>query len=376
MKSQQFKFLCIALIALCLKSNAQQQPENRLQPLLTAFASQLQSDLERDRTGGSISFAVVQGDSMLHSGAFGFADVAAKRVADSASSYRIGSITKSFTAFLMMQLAEEGTIRLEDPIEQHLPEISQLKRYSNSNQITFRQLASHTGGIAREPRWLRATSGPIEEWEEKVLRSIPRTSLKAHPGVKFGYSNIGYAILGLALSRAAGRPYIELIQERIFNPLGMTSSFFTVTDDRASNLAHGMQSHSRNRKNKRALKGQKGRGYKVPNGGIYATPHDMAKFLSGLMGHTDLLNHDNLQLMRTSHAPEGYHGLGLFLFKDDEISVVCHDGVVAGYNCVFVIETTSGLGLVLMRSYNRGSTNLYDASFGLIRKMKKSIAAG
>ena len=150
------------------------------------------------------------GDEIIWSKAYGTSNIDNKIMADSITIYRTGSISKSFTAFLMMQLVQEGTIELDEQIEKYLPEISELNGYSASTKITFLQLASHTSGLIREPYLENAASGPIEEWESKVLQSIPKTSFQSKLGEKFSYSNIGFGILGLTLSRAAEKSSYKL----------------------------------------------------------------------------------------------------------------------------------------------------------------------
>jgi CubicO group peptidase (beta-lactamase class C family) len=130
----------------------------------------------------------------------------------------------------MMLLVQDGTIGLDESVAKYLPEIKQLKwkEGSDSREITFRELASHTGGLAREPGLWNAAAGPIGEWENKVLRSIPTTDVTFPPGTKFSYSNIGYGILGPALSRAAHEPFMQMVENGIFKPLHMTSSFYII----------------------------------------------------------------------------------------------------------------------------------------------------
>lgn len=351
-------------------SSAQIVEGNSLQTIIHEFADRIEKDLEEDNVKGSISVTIVKRDSIIWSGAFGPADIKKNIDADSATIYRTGSISKSFTAFLMMQMVQEGAIEINEDIEKYLPEISGLKGYSDSTKITFLQLASHTSGLIREPNLENAAEGPIEEWESKVLESIPKTSFQSKPGEKFNYSNIGYGILGLAISRAAQKSFIELVAEKIFKPLNMTNSFFIVPESRLADLAKGMDISSIGEKNSQSQKEHKGRGYKVPNGGIYSTPNDLAKFIAGNMGHLEILSIDNLIIMQSKHTPEGNYGLGYFLYEDSTISTVGHGGGVAGYTCNLIFEKESQYGVILMRNYNRGNTNLNAASLELIRKLK------
>lgn len=351
-------------------SKAQLREGNDLQTIIDEFKNRIENDIKDDNVKGSISVAITKGNQIIWSGAFGAADFNNNIAADSTTIYRTGSISKSFTAFLMMQLVEDGTIQLNDPIALYLPEIENLIGYSNATRITFQQLASHTSGLIREPELKNAASGPIGHWETKILQSIPKTSFKFEPGEQFSYSNIGYGILGLAISRAANKSFIELVKDRIFIPLHMTNSFFVVPEGRMADLAKGMNFSSHGSINPDSELEHKGRGYKVPNGGIYSTPNDLAKFIASNLGYMPILGKGNLATMHSKQTPEGNYGLGFFLYQDNVISTVGHGGGVVGYTCHLLFERESQYGVILMRNYNRGKTKLNAASLDLIRKLK------
>ena len=174
-----------------------------LATILDQLETELKADLMKDSVGGGISVAIVKGDKIIWSKAFGYADSENQVLADTTTIYRAGSISKSFTAFLMMQLVDDAVISLDDPIEKYLPEIKQLKGYSPTTRITFLELASHTSGLSREPQLKDANAGAIADWERKVLASIPSSQFESVHGTKYSYSNIGFGILGLALSRSS-----------------------------------------------------------------------------------------------------------------------------------------------------------------------------
>jgi len=209
----------------------------------------------------------------------------------------------------------------------------------------------------------KADSGPIEEWENKVLLSIPKTSFESKPGERFSYSNIGYGILGVALSRAAQKPFIAMIEEKIFKPLHMENSFFVVPEHKLKNLAQGIGGGPfgeaaldvEGPKNE-----HRGRGYKVPNGGIYSTPTDLGIFLMCNMGYMNILEKKHLDLMHTKHTPEpSFHGygLGFELYQDPAITITGHSGGVWGYTSYFGFEKSYQHGVIIMRNYNWGTTN-------------------
>jgi CubicO group peptidase (beta-lactamase class C family) len=287
--------------------------------------------------------------------------------------YRAGSISKSFTAFLMMQLAEEGLIKLTDPIELYFPEIRNLKGYSDSTKITFLQLATHTSGLTREPELDGADSGSIENWENKIIESIPKTYFENRLGEEFSYSNIGYGILGLSLSRAAKRPFAELVNEKIFVPLKMDNSYFQIPADKTTRLAKGMDGGPFGEIDMETPKIEHdGRGYKVPNGGIYSTPNDLGKFMMANMGYRALLKPESLDLMQTEKAYDGEkYGLGFFITEVRGMTIIEHSGSISGYTAQLAFERNSKYGVVIMRNYNWGTTDLSLRSHILLRDLDK-----
>jgi CubicO group peptidase (beta-lactamase class C family) len=340
--------------------------------IISQFGNQINTDLQNDHLHGSISVAIVKKDQVIWSGAFGYAKIEKDIPADTNNIYRIGSITKAFTAVLLMQLVEQGKIKLDDPVANYLPEVKNLIGYDNAHIITFRQLASHTSGLNREPDMKGADAGPLDQWEQKVLTCITKTSFRSKPAEQFWYSNIGYAILGLSLSRITGVPYMQMVQQQIFTPLNMYNTFFSLPDNKLGQLAEG-NSNGGNKNNAEQPKLElKGRGYKVPNGGIYSTPRDLAKFAMALTGNSKLLNaQSRKQMQEVPPGGDGY-GLGLLLYKNQNLDLIGHDGSVPGYVAEMAIDELSGYAVILMRNYNIGSTNLTDFAHLILKGLKQA----
>jgi CubicO group peptidase (beta-lactamase class C family) len=255
----------------------------------------------------------------------------------------------------------------------HLPEFARLGGgLPEAQAITLRQLASHTGGLIREPELEGAASGPIAGWEEKVLASIPATRLGSKPGTEYSYSNIGYGILGLALARAAKEPFPELVRRLVFEPAGMTSSTFVIAAPLAARLAAGYASADGGKVDAAwPAKEHAGRGYKVPNGGVYSTVADLGRFLaliSGALGDEILTASSRAELLRqqTPAGGEAY-GLGFSLGTDARCrTFASHGGAVAGYHAHAVVELGSRMGVVLLRNHDSGRTNLEGAADRLL----------
>ena len=143
-----FSFICTSVVpcqyCLCQESSKDSS-------IIAEFCNRLNRDIKKDAVHGSISVAIVKNDKVIWAGAFGYTTRDKDIAADTNTIYRIGSITKTFTATVLMQLVEEGKVKLDDPVEKYVPEIKSLQGYSDNTIITLRQLASHTSGLKREP---------------------------------------------------------------------------------------------------------------------------------------------------------------------------------------------------------------------------------
>jgi len=367
--------LAVALLVAGVQSEVEAQSD--WDENIEAFSAGLARDVDEDGIG-SITAAVFVGDEAVWSRGFGVANRNTDQRAGPRNIYRTGSISKSFTAVLMMLLVQDGVLALDDPVSGVLPEAAELAdARPGQAALTFRHLASHTGGLIREPELPGAASGPIGAWESKILQSIPATRYQTATGEAYSYSNIGYGILGLALSRAAGRPFMELVEERIFAPLGMSSSTFVVGSALQTRLAAGYVNRDGEIDARPPAREHAGRGYKVPNGGVYSTVGDLARFAAGVSGALRLLDDETRAAMLSIQTPEsdtqGY-GLGFSLRRDaDGTWWASHGGSVAGYNAHLLFQPDSQLGVVLLRNYNGGATSLGGAALDLARKLHAGL---
>lgn len=350
------------------------QPNAKTAPFINQFANQLKTDVEKDGFRGSISAAVVKNGKVVWARAFGQADRENSIPADTNTIYRIGSITKTFTSTLLMLLVEDKKIKLDDLIETYVPEVKNIKGYTDKTRFTVRQLASHTAGLNREPDGEIIAAGPVSEWESTLLTTIPKVSFNNKPGEEFLYSNVGYAILGLALERAAGLPYTQMVQQRILTPLHMNQTFFELTDDRRPKLAEGLDNNNDMSRvsRQRPLQEQKGIGFRVPDGSLYSTPLDLAKFALSLIGKPALLTPKSRRQMQDVPSGGKNYGLGLMIVNSNVIDAIAHNGSVPGYTSQMAIEQGSGYAVILMRNYNKGATDLDRVALTLLKQLKQA----
>jgi CubicO group peptidase (beta-lactamase class C family) len=312
---------------------------------------------------GSLTVGVVSGDKLVWTKSYGNAESEVSPAANQDTVYRIGSITKMFTATMLEQLVEAGKVELTDPVEKYFPDVNRVpKRYKDAPPITLLQLATHTSGLSREPDHTSTyVTGEPEGWKETLIAALPHVRYESKPGKRFSYSNIGYAVLGAALEQAAGQPYLEYLPQHIFMPLGMTHTSLVLTPEIRSHLAKGYQKTNLIGSPSSAESDQEnrtGRGYKVPNGAIYTTVGDVAKFASFLMGKgpadvlapSRLLHYQDQYVVRTDAPGIDGYGLGIMFVREGRYIAAGHGGAVSGFSVALYMNRAAGIAVVVLSS--------------------------
>jgi CubicO group peptidase (beta-lactamase class C family) len=339
--------------------NCQQQSPDDLKPVIAAL-DKAATEMAQDPKAASFTLALVRPSGLVWTKSYGYADIAAKKPATTDTVYRIGSITKQFTALMLLQLVHEGKVHLSDPVEKYFPEIHLVQNeYKNAPPITFWQLATHTSGLATEPEpmqtWMK---GALADWEKTLIAALPHTKFQYEPGTHFNYSNVGYAVLGAALARAAHQPYIGYVKQKILLPLGMTHSGFVATPEVRQKLAKGydvlIAGHWDEETPIRELEG---RGYKVPNGGLFTTVDDLARFVAfELHGGPESvlplkeLEENAQRIVATNRSMNRGRGLGATLVTLYGHVFIGHSGGVSGYSATAFFQPEAGTGIIVLRN--------------------------
>lgn len=341
----------------------------RTQPQRTAQNSQLPKAIEQvdalataelaEENIGGITIGVVSGGKLVWTKSYGYADVARKRAVTKDNVFAVGSIAKQFTALMLLQLVERGKVRLSDPVEKYLPEVKKLEnRFADAPPITLIQLATHTSGLDREPddEQMLYIKGPVSEWDKKLVATIPLTRFIHEPGTRYSYSNIGYAILGAALGRAAGEPYVEYIEKHIFKPLGMSRTAFSLDERMEENRIKGfLIENGKVDAEEPERQVREGRGWRVPSGGLYSTVEDLARFVAFELGEENaaVLGKKTLEAnfgrvySALSDFNYGY-GIGFQFFRRGSLNALGHTGILAGYQCSVWIDPKTRLGVITL----------------------------
>lgn len=355
----------ILLLSSGLPILAQAPLAPEVQALIERLDRQASAELAKDPIG-SVALGVVSGNQLVWTKSYGLADIEKKTPATADTVYRIGSITKQFTALMLLQFVEQGKVRLSDPVEKYFPEVNKIQgRPPGAPPITLVQLATHTSGLEAEPENMeKYLEGPVADWEKVLIAALPQTHYADEPGTLFAYSNIGYAILGAALSRAAGQPYVEYVKQRIFQPLGMKSSSFEPDDSIRSRIARGYMNEEGKLDTETAEREHRGRGYKVPNGAVYTTVEDLARFVAFEMGDDvpQVLKKETLEesFQRIVTANPGFrrgYGIGFQVLRLGDVVLRGHSGGVAGYQAEVYFDRNSRIGVIILRNALGGSFN-------------------
>lgn len=334
---------------------------------IEAVDSLVSAEFAKDSIG-SLTVGVISGSRLVWTRSVGYADMKTHRLANRNTVYRIGSITKPFTAVMLMQLVAEGKVRLADPVERFLPEVTQIaSKPPSAAPFTFLQLATMTAGLAREPDEVGPFwTGPVATWEKTLLSALPHTRYISAPGTEYSYSNIGYAILGAALGRAAGQPYTDWERSRVLTPLGMTRTRFEVDPSIASDLAVGYQFNGDGTLDDEiaAREARDGRGYKVPNGAIFTTVDDLARFVSFELGRgPDTVLPESVVtdafegVVASDFSLQSGYGLGFMAMHRGDYFYAGHNGGVAGYVASMYYDRAYQLGVVVFRNVAGGKQN-------------------
>lgn len=169
----------------------------------------------------------------------GKADVESGSAMKTIDVIRIGSITKTFTATLVLQLVDDGKVGLEDKIAEYVPD------FPNGDRITIRQLLCHTSGIqewAEDDELRRDVLENPESWDvDKMIDTIGQKPLLFEPGADFSYSNVDYFLLGKVIEKVSGKTVRENIQERIAEPLGLKNTFLPEGPTYEGDVVHGYE---------------------------------------------------------------------------------------------------------------------------------------
>jgi CubicO group peptidase (beta-lactamase class C family) len=295
----------------------------------------------------SVAASVFRRGDLLWQDATGHAEVEAARVASPDTQYRIGSITKTFTAVLVLQLRDAGELSLDDPLTKHVPEAA--------HAPTLGRLLSHVSGLQREP--------PGEIWES--LRAPSRDELVAGTasaeqllatGSWWHYSNLAYALLGEVVARRTGGTWEDALRERLLEPLGLTRTSVDVAEPAARGYLVEPYSDAVRREPDVDFGGSGALGR------LWSTVRDLAVWGSFLVTGADgVLTAATLEEMSHVRAMVDHDrwtlawGSGLALYRSGDEVFVGHGGAMPGHLAGLVASRGTGIGAAVLTNTSAGA---------------------
>lgn len=273
--------------------------------------------------------------------------------------FRLGSISKQFTAFLIVKLAEEGKLKLDVPITTYLPDYPK----ATGDKITIHHLLTHTSGIPNYtslPNFFKDQSRNPYTPEEfvKTFSSLP---LEFTPSEKFNYSNSGYFLLGYIIEKVSGKSYEQYLQETILDPLKMVNSGYDHGEVILKNRAAGYEKRGKKIRNAPYLD------MSIPYaaGSLYSTVEDLYLWDQALYTNK-LLSSKSMESLFTPYikAGKGSYGYGWFIEEADgatgKVKVIEHGGGINGFNTI-IYRIPGDKNLIVLLN-NTGGTVLNEIS--------------
>ncbi len=319
----------------------------------TGWEQKASGDIEEalKKTGApNVSVVIIQDGKVAFSKAFGKADLASNRAAEPGTRYAVGSISKQFTVAALLLLQEEGRLSLDDKVGKFLPDLTQ------ANQITIRQLLSHTAGyedFAPQdyliPEWTKATTSAaiLQKWAKKPLNF--------DPGTRWQYSNTGYVVAGSIVEKASGKLLVAYLREKILDPLGMASA-----GDCNDRSAADATAYTRFALGPPRPVGREARGWYDGAGELCMTAPDLAKWDVAFLQHKILSAASYEQFTREVSLQNGdatHYALGLTVRDFRGIPMWSHGGEVSGFlaldemfptrnGAVIILSNEDGISLI------------------------------
>lgn len=294
----------------------------------------------------SLALAVVRDRALLH-----FTGAGEAPLPDPDTQYRLGSITKTLTATMVLQLRDEGAFALDDLLYRHLPG-------TPVGGITLRQLLGHISGLQREPDgpWWERNAGISTE---QLLRDLSPDKIFGPAFKTYHYSNLAYGLLGAVLEKVTGESWPNLVTKRVLGPLEMTRTTYHPTEPYARGyVVHALDGslHEEPRHDTGAM---------APAGQLWSTVTDMATWAAFLAAPAPaVLSRSTVDEMCTPVAMQDEtwtagHGLGPELNRVGERVYVTHGGSMPGYVSQLAVHRGSGVGVIAFaNSYGLRGTSI------------------
>jgi len=390
-RSFSWSLLCV-LVLLSLRLTVEAQTIN-----LERVISELEPEIQRTLLEGKIpsaSIALVSGDKIIWTGAYGYSNLWARTPATPSTVYVIGSTFKAMSTVALLQLMEQGKFKLDDKVNDYLTDFK-IQNEDPKNPVTFRHLLTHTsglpGGFGAFPVWGDTVPPSFDEYLSKSLVIGKPT------GTEVIYSNVAYTLIGYLVQKLSGVPYKKYVQDNVWTPLEMTNTAFEPTpvmDERMS------EPYVIDEKTGSQVPTVRVKASVWPAGIVYGTIYDQSNWLilnlnNGVFKGKRIIGEKTMEQMFTRQYDKfkgGIEGIwgnetagfGLTWWSQvrDGDRYFAHSGSLGGYTAFLLGNRDRKLGFAILTNGNRAHPHLFklaDRAMDLLKKYstsEKGVAAG
>lgn len=312
---------------------------------------------------GSIML-VKKNNENLWIGSTGFANLEFNTAMRTNHQFRAGSITKMFTAVIILQLVNEGKLLLDAKLSNYVPALS---RYIDDNSsVTIRHMLAHLSGITDPPNESLQYQADILNHpaemakmtvEEKLRKYVSGKKLKFEPGTSYSYSNTNYWLLGAIAEELAGKPLETLFRERIYTPLNMNNTYLEVRNDR--NVVRSYADLYNNGRLIDVTIFDRAEGDAEADGGLISTAEDLYKFMTGLFNArllpAALVSEMKRKQLASCNSTECEYGLGLEIWRTSAGIAYGHNGSLLGIEANVLYYPDTNSVTVIFKNNGNGS---------------------
>jgi CubicO group peptidase (beta-lactamase class C family) len=371
--------VCAFIICFGSVGDARGQADNLsddadVQAATRLFSAWLEGHIEYRGIPG-IVVGVVSGDELVWTETYGHADINARRPMSTDTRFRMASHSKLFTATAIMQLREQGKLRLDDPVSDYLPWFAVKAADASDPPITIEHLLTHSSGLPREagPHWTERDFPTVDEFQALT----PDRQAAYSPETRWKYSNYAYTLAGMIVESVSGMSWADYLRAHIFDPLGMAASSVDIEDPLlATGYGRRMPDGSRE-----VMPFVDARSMAAATG-LTSTVEDMAKFVSaqfreGPRGGERLLSTASLREMHRVRMLENNwrrgQGIGFAVSRVGDDLHIGHGGGYPGYTTHTRILMDGEVGVIVLTNTNDSYPSQISAE--LMKTVGKAVAS-
>jgi beta-lactamase class C len=330
-----------------------------LSPPIRDFITFMEQELDSSGTVGA-AYTIVQGGAIVHTGTYGLLEQGRSAEVDEHTLFRLASVSKGFAGVLAGLLEEEGIFSLDDRVVEHYAGFA-LKDSLNTADLTIRHLLSHSSGLVPY-----AFDNLVEADQDlySIIDRLDEVNISAPPGELYGYQNVLFSMLDPIAKKATGTPYQVLLEQKIFEPLGMHDASAGPID--LKNFPNLALPHVNTGRDYVALDSHNGYYNVLPAAGVNASISDMGQWLLALLGHKgEVLSDTVLRKISTPviYTPlkwrytrywrpfrERHYSLGWRIYTYQGRQIVYHGGYIRGYRAEIAFCPSEDVGIAFMQN--------------------------